>query len=314
MKDEQTTPLDEVPLRERTGEELAQPFKDRAQQSRERRKKRVTSQDILAQREAKRLDSETKTATDAKRGSRVRIGSGVALLVLAGASIVTAQSMSDQGQHVGAENAAVIQSLNSQIAALSSATGEGEVNAGQAPKAQSQIDAARTRAVQVAEGQNEFAALLAANPEDPGNGAPSQGFVDAVAHRADMAEYFTEATFVIDDEELYSTTSHLTLDPDEIDPRMQWYERSLASGNYTWDVASVELNKDGLTTDVTWLAQDSATDDLLAWATGTFSGDADTFITLTVGTTALGDESSALNALTPEQPADATIAQTETKE
>jgi len=53
-----------------------------------------------------------------------------------------------------------------------------------------EVATVRQEAEAVAVLQNRFAQLTQANPETPGNGAPSQGFLDAVHHRATLTPYF----------------------------------------------------------------------------------------------------------------------------
>jgi hypothetical protein len=160
----------------------------------------------------------------------------------------------------------------------------------------------RGKAGEIAALQNEFQALLAASPEDTGNGAPSKGYMDAVEHRKTMAPFFAEGTYMLTDELAYSATSIFPLNATQIDPRLQWYERQLDKGGYSWDVVSVTGNASGdvSKTDVTWLAQDDETGDLLAWASASWSTDVEAFVSLTVGTTSLGDHQNAAQALTTD--------------
>lgn len=84
---------------------------------------------------------------------------------------------------------------------------------------------------------------------------------------------------------------------------MQWYERRADAGSYSWNVVSVVGSEalDVSQVDVVWLAQDDATGELLAWATGSWSRDAEAFTKLTVGTTAYGDAQSATSQVAVEE-------------
>lgn len=296
--------VEDKPLGERTAAELVAPLKERAAQAHERARHKVTAEDVLRRQQERAAKRATRATTDGehkqKRAATARTGLGIALLVATGVTLVLHSVATANASQERAADEALIQELRENAAYFESlvevAEGEPIDLQAQIQDVASTIEQARLAATEVAALQNRFAALLAADPESSGNGAPSQGFLNAVEHRRTLEPYFAGSTMLLDEAIVYTPTSTFPLASNQIDPRLQWYERALVGGSYTWSVVSATGSEAGDVSkvDIVWLAQDDATGELLAWASGSWSRDVKAFVSLTVGTTAYGDKQSAL--------------------
>lgn len=307
MTNENDVPVEDKALRDYAADDIKAPFERRRTRAQERAQHKVTADEILAKRALKASKAQDPDSPAARkrretRGSRMRIGTGVVLLVATGICVSAATGVANQSQRDQAVNEALIEQMAAEAGESPSGDDTEVTGTDQVTPAQVQAHLDQVRAVggEVAASQDQFDTLLAANPDESGNGAPSQGFLDGVEHREDLVQYFDAGTYLLADDEIYSPSSLFALGTDEIDPRTQWYERASGLGSNAWSVAAVLVSDSGDSSrvDVTWLNQDTETSDLLAWATGTWSDDAGAFISLTVGTTAVGDQQNALTSVT----------------
>ncbi|PDQ35480.1 MAG: hypothetical protein B5766_05275 [Candidatus Lumbricidophila eiseniae] len=293
-------------LSKRNAVELAEPVKERAEKARARARQKVTAQDVLNRR-AQKAAQRTATAQEhrGKRSRRFRTGTAIAVLLVAGVTVLVTSRITAQAAQERVAGEAHIQKLRDGLTHLEELTG---TKSNQPRHAETQVENMRTMlekvhdlATKVAGLQNKFPKLIAANPEEPGNGAVSKGFLDTLEHRKTLAPFFSTGTYLLSDQVAYSPTSIFALTTDQIDPRLQWYDRALGNGGYTWSVVSVVGSKANDTSklDVTWLAQDDKSAGLLAWARALWSRDVEAFVSLTVGTTAYGDQQNATKSPTP---------------
>lgn len=166
------------PLRERDAGELTAPIKERAERASARAKQKVTAEDLVRRHE-ERAERRARDAQERreKRAGWVRTGTGIALLLTAGVTLFVTNGVRVQSAATEAENHAVITEMRDEIAYLEQLTGaeDGE-DVDQAPQVedvQATLDKVRTIATEVADLQNQFSQIVAADPVDPGNGAPS---------------------------------------------------------------------------------------------------------------------------------------------
>lgn len=141
----------------------------------------------------------------------------------------------------------------------------------------------------VASLQQDFAGLYreASMAGDAGNGAPSPQMLAIPEHRRTLAPLFTDATFVVGDEAYAWSTADSGDVGESIDPRYAWYVRYDEDGRAsapeasTWKVESAfpELGTSDATAGVgsqgtvVWTCRDTATGQILAWASGTYGLD-----------------------------------------
>jgi len=239
-----------------------------------------------------------------KKTIRLSVGVGIALTVVAGACVAVTNMNSEQTQQVSAANTQKIEELTAHVNYLEGPGTSTNATALQAAKtAEAELNGVREKANEVASLQNGFATLLTAHQASPGNGAPSQGFLDSVKHRATLAPYFSPGTYLLDAAGIASQGSDLGLASGQIDPRLPWYQAKPEASTCSWEAVSVTPSAGGSPslTDVTWLCRDSKTDDLLAWASGSWSKGVKAFVSLTVGSTSLGDQRSITPPTDPAQ-------------
>ncbi|MFJ5071296.1 hypothetical protein ACIQC7_33245 [Kitasatospora sp. NPDC088556] len=166
-------------------------------------------------------------------------------------------------------------------------------------------EAAAADAKKVASGEQTFATLYhqAGVQPSPNNGVPNQATLEIIKHRRDMAPLFSESSFLVSDEEAYSTSSLTPFDATtEIDPRHAWYIRydgqnAAAPSTYAWKVETVmpDLSaKDGSVATnqakVVWLCRDTESSEVLAWASARYvhNGTTGAFDRLALVVTATG--------------------------
>ncbi|MFD8609383.1 hypothetical protein [Streptomyces sp. NPDC059631] len=145
--------------------------------------------------------------------------------------------------------------------------------------------AAAAAAKKVATGEQTFATLYhqASVQPSPNNGAPNQAMLEIIKHRRDMAPLFSKDSFLVSDNEAYSTSSLTPFDATtEIDPRHAWYIRyagqsAAAPSTYAWRVEAVmpDLSvKDSSgarnQAKVVWLCRDTKSGEVLAWASARY--------------------------------------------
>ncbi|MDX3020152.1 hypothetical protein [Streptomyces acidiscabies] len=166
-------------------------------------------------------------------------------------------------------------------------------------------EAAAADAKKVSSGEQAFATLYhqAGAQRSPNNGAPNQATLEIIKHRRDMAPLFSRDSFLVSDEEAYSTSSLTPFDAaTEIDPRHAWYirydgENAAAPSTYVWKVETVMPDLDvkdgsGATNQakVVWLCRDMKSGEVLAWASARYvlNGTTGTFGHLALVVTAAG--------------------------
>ncbi|MFJ2778061.1 MULTISPECIES: hypothetical protein [unclassified Kitasatospora] len=166
-------------------------------------------------------------------------------------------------------------------------------------------EAAAADAKKVASGEQTFATLYhqAGVQPSPNNGVPNQATLEIIKHRRDMAPLFSKSSFLVSDEEAYSTSSLTPFDATtEIDPRHAWYIRydgqnAAAPSTYAWKVETVmpDLSaKDGSVATnqakVVWLCRDTESGEVLAWASARYvhNGTTGAFDRLALVVTATG--------------------------
>lgn len=166
-------------------------------------------------------------------------------------------------------------------------------------------EAAAADAKKVASGEQIFATLYhqASVQPSPNNGAANQATLEIIKHRRDMASLFSKSSFVVNDQEAYSTSSLTPFDTTtEIDPRHAWYIRydgqnAAEPSTYAWKVETVmpDLSaKDGSgatnQAKVVWLCRDTKSGEVLAWASARYvhNGTTGTFDHLALVVTVTG--------------------------
>lgn len=291
-------------LRDLTKEDVV---KDLSQRQAERKnRRRMTGDEVeemIKSRTAKRKEQRASLKAEGKpdpRASKASFVAGVVLLLGAAGMVYGTTAIQDETTaKVTAADEEII-SLNSQIQ-QSQPQSEAEVEE-RRQEVSDGLEAARGKAKEVADLQNEFQSLRAdGNDEkDPGNGKPKDSFIQSVELRESLAPYFDAESFVVEDDTIaYNAGSDVPYDETEIDPRFQWYAQygDLEENSYaepdkagSWKLASVVPSRTAEEGQVSvmWLnrAPDGA---LLAWAKATYTVEAGTFDDLTVGTTTLGD-------------------------
>ncbi len=146
--------------------------------------------------------------------------------------------------------------------------------------------AATAAAAAVAQAQQGFAELhhRSSVEQDTHNGAPNDAMTATAEHRRALSGYFAEGSYLAEDKDAYTWQNVLPFDATtEIDPRFAWYLRydgweASDPSAYAWDVetvmpevGSLKLSGAADRTRVVWLCTDTATGEVLAWATAIFS-------------------------------------------
>lgn len=165
------------------------------------------------------------------------------------------------------------------------------------------LEAAQTRSDQLAESEQRFAEIAWEGNTEPAasDGTPGNAALRSLEHRRVMAEYFSPEALLLTDAQAYSFRTEGLLDPGKIDPRQAWFvgyepgstpgqpRTAMSPTRYAWKTASVAPSGTPGVFSVVWTNTDTATGDLLSWATARYSVDANRFNTLAVHTTTLGE-------------------------
>ena len=175
------------------------------------------------------------------------------------------------------------------------------------------LASAQKRSDELAAAQQQFASIAYAGNDEPGSndGRPKPAALKSLDHRKAIAPFFDPGSLILTDEQAYAFRTEDLLGPGRIDPRQPWFTKyEPAPGNpgdtdnksatntarkvmdpagYTWKTASVTLSGTPGVMSVVWTNTDTATGDLLAWATARYSVKSNTFRDLSVGTTTRGD-------------------------
>lgn len=271
---------------------------DKRQEAQKRKAAHKVTSEELQRRMADRRRQKKEDESPSKLPTMIRTGLAVALLVgTAGvsASVVASNKAFDEAHDA---NQAQIVSLQADMKRLEPATEKAD----QRPDLDQQLDEARDKAKRIGKLQDGFGELMykASKEKLPSNGVPGDAFVASVQHRKELEPYFSRDTFLVKDKVAYSPGSADDFDMDGIDPRFPWFvryepgtgQRKVSKPDtYGWELISVvpagEVSPDEA--DATWVARDAKTDDLLTWATSSYSFDTNEFGRLRVGTTTVGD-------------------------
>lgn len=259
-----------------TAEELEAKFAARRQERRERR----------ASRKPRPMGTLVRAVTASAMGIGI-IGFGL------GISTVNSQHAADMKAGQSKEA-----SLEGALAAVSPDTGKDT-----AQKLTGGLAAAQKRSDELAAAQQEFAAIAYAGNADPStnDGRPRPSVLKSLEHRKALAGYFAPESLLLTDAQAYSFRTDDILGPGRIDPRQPWFVRYEPAGDpgtarkaadpkgYAWKTASVMLSGTPGVMSVVWADTDTATGELLAWATARYSADSNTFGTLSVNVTTRGD-------------------------
>lgn len=224
----------------------------------------------------------------------------VGLLVVTGAVYLGTWTGTEAHEAAMVEVADSEKLANLEIEALSLGNGDEAAPEVVAEQLDRQLTEARAAADEIAALQTQFGVFE--GDAAPGeNGAPSAGFLASVENRRLLAPYFDPATFLIDDDMIYTPTSIFEeLGEQDVDPRTAWYVRfgengTLASGtSYSWQTASAAVADQNVNyVDVIWVCRDTQTSAVLAWARGSYDRELGHFVSLQVANTALGDSEDA---------------------
>lgn len=279
-----------------TRDEVVARFEEKQAENRAARGTKVTAEDVAAKLAARKAER----AASGRAGERARtvsVALGVVLILGAGALAVStaANTTSFQAKQAAGEEA--IASAQSYLDALPASDQD---SAGvYAAELEAQLDTARVKAEEVAALQQQFSEILVAgNTEDTSNGGASPAFLASVEHRKLLAPYFVDRAMIADDTLAYAPGSALPFDADQIDPRYPWFvahEKGkpgvvAPAGSNEWTLRSVTPSTTPGVHDVTWLDTDTATGDLLAWATASYYAGSETFGALSVGRTTQGEQ------------------------
>lgn len=277
--------------------EVTARIEERQRQAAERQKAtpKVTSEAIaqrVAEQDAARAQRRTaKEQRDpAQRHTRINIVLGSVFVLGAvglGGLIMTGQQAE---QDRVADHRAEVTALQTQIDELSPVALDGTVSLDEHDTAevvavlQTDREAGYQTAAAIADAQHEFAQLYA----DDRN-------ADAAEHRAMMGRWFADevlwADRQMDDDGLVSSPTRVVpFGQDQLDPRWPWYFQSDGDPDeYGWEVESVTSVGDaGRELQMFWVNRDVETDELLAWATGTYDAEQEVVIAVEVGMTAEG--------------------------
>lgn len=264
--------------------------------NRARRQSKVTGADIERRLEERKAERSQKPAqvVPGQRARTLSLGLGVVLLAASGVIAVATSAGTDSfnvAQHSNEQQIAVLQGELDRIPAAD------EQSAAEHSSAlEEQIAQATAKGAQVAELQQGFATILAGgDTEGSGDGAPSTAEVDAAEHRKQLAPYFVDQSFPVEDVRAYAPGSTLPFGPEEIDPRFPWYVGYEADGQLKdptasqWELVSVIATDTPGVLDATWLNQSTGADALFAWATASYYAEPEAFGNLVVGHTTLGE-------------------------
>lgn len=261
----------------------------------EKKKHKITAEE-LQQRADERAQQRAAKRPAGPRARAISIGLGVALLVGSGAVAVNMTSAQQSFESSVVSNAAKITELQEALA-KQAIPDKASVDSFK-EDLQKQIESATALGQSLAKDQQKFSEILfSGSKEDSGNGTVSKAFMESVEHRRDLAKYFVEDAFLVDDDEAYAPGSVLPFDADQIDPRFAWYVPSkMVDGKLvysdpstcTWGLVSVTPTTTDGVLDATWLCQDGE-GDLYAWASASWYKDSEKFGSVVVGTTTIGD-------------------------
>lgn len=241
-----------------------------------------------------------RTVEDKRRSTRGRVTLALGVLVLA--VVVFSSVTNEQLSATEAENAQQVSELQDQLTELESKPDDVDT----AALLSELTSAAAADGGAVAKAQQQYVELthrVSVEPM-PGNGAPSDAMLATVEQRKVLAPYFSEGSYVVeDDEEAYRWMSLKPFDENtEIDPRFEWYirydgQQASDPSVYTWSLETVMPDMDGpnatASTDraqVIWICRETEGGTVLAWASAIYNYEdgAGTFDELEVVVTTAG--------------------------
>lgn len=188
------------------------------------------------------------------------------------------------------------------------------------------LDGADAQAREVVKAQNTFADLRWEASKDEGrkDGTPSAAANEEAEHRKTMAQLLDPSQFLVEDELAYQWGTATLFDPvEELDPRWPWFERfegekTADPKSWSWRVSSIDPqidtagdgSKSARSAHVVFVAEDSETDQVLAFAEADYEPDAQDrttglFTNVVVTDTVAGVEQKApANEDVPQTPLD----------
>lgn len=225
----------------------------------------------------------------------------LAAMGVVGLALVVAFTTGNQSyERASAANAERITELEGQVAVA-------EMPRNDEARKQALLDLSRevsTKAGEVADAQQGFAALKHAvdTAPSPGGGSPSKEMLAVAEHRKNLAGYFDQDALLVEDEEAYQWSTAVSTEADVIDPRYAWFvrhDRAVASKSEasSWQVLSAMpvVGEEGEAHAV-WTCIDTATGEVLAFASADYFADTGKFTSLEVGVTTLGGQHSGTTA------------------
>ncbi|MFF8914178.1 hypothetical protein ACF08M_12840 [Streptomyces sp. NPDC015032] len=249
----------------------------------------------MRQREKVRARTPEDRARLVRRGVTAAMGAGILALVVA-------TGVAGEGFKAStADNEARILQLKGQLDDARSTPVKADAGA----QLSKLTEAAAADAKKVVAGEQAFAALYhqASVQPGPNNGSPSQAELEIIKRRREMASLFSKDSFLVSDEQAYSTSSLTPFDATtEIDPRHAWYIRydgldAAAPSTYAWKAETVmpdlsAKDASGTTNQAkaVWLCRDTKSGEVLAWASARYvrSGTTGGFDHLALVVTAAG--------------------------
>jgi len=261
---------------------------------------KVTAEDVEARVAGLLSDRRTRKAARAPRSMRTLVRASVATAMGIGIIGFGLGISSENAQHAADMRAGQTKqaSLEGALAAVDPETGKDTPQ-----KLTTGLAAARKLSDSVASSQQDFAAIAFAGNADAvtSDGRPAPATLKSLEHRKALAAFFAPEALLLTDAQAYSFRTNDLLGPGRIDPRQPWfvrYEAATATGGlrpaadpktYSWQTASVSLSGTPGVMSVVWTNTDTATGELLAWATARYSTETNTLRNLTVTLTTRGD-------------------------
>lgn len=289
----------QVAGRERTALEVR--LEARQEANRTARQTKVSAEDIEQMLTRRRIDKRARQPAMpvGRRARNVSVGLGVALLVGAGAVVLSTTNHTSAFEAEQQTNDAAIARAHGDLAEIPAANKAAADQYG--ARLQRQLTAAEGKGRDVAALQQEFQSILAkGNDERSDNGAATPALAAAAEHRKLLAPYFVDRALIVRDGAAYAPGSTLPFSDDQIDPRFAWHVVYEADGERvadpeasTWAVVSAVATQTPGVLEVTWADRRSSDGGLLAWASASYYADQGQFGSLRVGQTTLGGAASA---------------------
>lgn len=270
-----------------------------------RRKQGRISVDEASEKFAQRRDQIRERASGYDIGKILRSTAAVVIVIGAAFLAVSVQDIRSSEEAAAQDHIAEVEELESELEGVRYEQID-DVEAME-DSAQEAMESARIEADEVAEVQNEFAEIFYSIndqerevDEESGTSGPFPGEFEAAEHREQMADYFAEQSYLVDESVAYEITAFEQYGSHEIDPRYPWFvltepvdEDAEAFDvtfsdpeTYQWRTSSVmpQLGTGPDVMRVSWV-NESEDGDLLAWALATYDHSEEEMSALTVGFT-----------------------------